>query len=89
MLVATASLFLVIGAIDAARAEDDRVTLYTALLRGDTFNCNAVNISRKTIHIAFAVLDASLLRSSYGSASGNHRDRNRGEAEATARAGKR
>jgi hypothetical protein len=59
MLVATASLFLVIGAIDAARAEDDRVTLYTALLRGDTFNCNAVNVGRKTLHIAFAVLDAN------------------------------
>jgi hypothetical protein len=57
MILATASLFLVSGAIDAARAEDDRVTLCTAPLRGDTFNCNAVNVSRKTLRIAFAVLD--------------------------------
>jgi predicted transcriptional regulator len=43
MMLATASLFLVSGAIDAARADDNRVTLYTAPLRADTFNCNAVN----------------------------------------------
>jgi hypothetical protein len=59
MMLATAGLFLVAGAIDAARADDDRdrVALYTAPLRGDTFNCNAVNVSDKTLQIAFAVLD--------------------------------
>jgi hypothetical protein len=57
MILATASLFLVSGAIDAARAEDNRVTLYTAPLRADTFNCNAVNVSQKTLRIGFAVLD--------------------------------
>jgi hypothetical protein len=59
MMLATASLFLGTGAIDAARADDDRdrVTLYTAPLRADTFNCNAVNVSDKTLQIAFAVLD--------------------------------
>ena len=58
MMLATASLFLAIGAIGAARADDNRVTLYTAPLgRGDTFNCNAVNVGQKTLHIAFAVLD--------------------------------
>jgi hypothetical protein len=34
------------GAIDA-RADDHRVALYTAPLRADTFNCNAVNVSRR------------------------------------------
>jgi hypothetical protein len=59
MMLATASLFLITGAIDAARADDerDRVTLYTAPLRADTFNCNAVNVSDKTLQIAFAVLN--------------------------------
>jgi hypothetical protein len=59
MMLATAGLFLVAGVIDAARAEDDRnrVTLYTAPLRADTFNCNAVNVGDKTVQIAFAVLD--------------------------------
>lgn len=59
MMLATASLVLATGAIDAARADDDKagVTLYTAPLRGDTFNCNAVNVSDETLQIAFAVLD--------------------------------
>jgi hypothetical protein len=57
MMLATASLFLVSAAIDAARADDNRVMLYTAPLRADTFNCNAVNVSQKTLRIAFAVLD--------------------------------
>jgi hypothetical protein len=56
-MLAIASLFLVTGAIDAARADDRRVTLYTAPLRGDTFNCNAVNVSQKTLHIGLAILD--------------------------------
>jgi hypothetical protein len=56
-LLAGVGLIFASGAIDAARADDHRVTLYTAPLRADTFNCNAVNISQKTLHIAFAVLD--------------------------------
>lgn len=56
VVLATASLFLVGEAIDAARADDHHVTLYTAPLRGDTFNCNAVNVSDKTLQIAFALV---------------------------------
>ena len=56
-MLAIASLFLVTGAIDAARADDRRVTLYTAPLRGDTFNCNAVNVSQKTLYVGLAILD--------------------------------
>jgi len=41
----------------AARADDRRVTLYTAPLRGDTFNCNAVNVSQKTLYVGLAILD--------------------------------
>src|SRR5215469_8047945 len=57
MMLATAGLFVLAGAIDLARAGDDRdrVALYTAPLRGDTFNCNAVNVSEKTLLISFAV----------------------------------
>jgi hypothetical protein len=43
--------------IDRAQADDRRVTLYTPPLRGDTFNCNAVNVSQKALQIAFAILD--------------------------------
>jgi hypothetical protein len=59
MMLATASLFLVSGAIDAARADDNRVTLYTSLLRGDGFNCNAVNVSHKTLQIRLALYDGN------------------------------
>jgi hypothetical protein len=56
VILATASLFLVCEAIDAARADDHHVTLYSAPLRGDTFNCNVVNVSNKTLQIAFALV---------------------------------
>ena len=44
-MLATAGIVLA-GAVNVTRADDDRdrVTLYTAPLRGDTFNCNAVNV---------------------------------------------
>ena len=57
VMLATTSLFFVVGVIDGAQADDRQVTLYTAPLRGDTFNCNAVNVSRKSLQIAFAILD--------------------------------
>ena len=57
MILATTSLFFVVGAIDGAQADDRRVTLYTAPLRGDTFNSNAVNVSQKSLQVAFAILD--------------------------------
>ena len=55
--------FLVVsGAIDAARADDrakdnDSVTLYTGRGLADRFGCSAVNVSDKTLSIAFAILD--------------------------------
>jgi hypothetical protein len=59
MLLVGVGLIIASEAITSARADNDRdrVTLYTAPLRGDTFNCNAVNVSDKTLQIAFAVLD--------------------------------
>jgi hypothetical protein len=48
------------GAMDAVRSEDKafpRVTLYTPLLRADSFNCNAVNVSHKTLQITLALYD--------------------------------
>ena len=61
-MLAVVCLLVVAGAIDAARAEDraegnQGVTLYTPFDNGTAFTCNAVNVSDKTLGIAFAVLD--------------------------------
>jgi hypothetical protein len=69
-MLATASLFLVTGAIDVTRADDDKagVTLFTPRGRADHFICGAVNVSNKTLGIAFAILgdDGKLLVPSSG-----------------------
>jgi hypothetical protein len=60
MMLATASVFLVAGAIDAAGADNNRhqgVALYTSRDRGDHLICSAVNVSDKKLGIAFAILD--------------------------------
>ena len=61
-VLAAICLFIVGGAIGAARADDradgDRgVTLYTAVDGGDHFECNAVNVSDKTLGISFAIIN--------------------------------
>jgi hypothetical protein len=45
------------GAIDAARADDHQVTLFTPAIRSGSFNCNALNISHKTLHITISIID--------------------------------
>ena len=45
------------GAIDAARADDDGVTLYTPAIRSGSFNCNALNVSQKTLNITISIID--------------------------------
>jgi hypothetical protein len=58
------TLFAVMGLVvasgAASSAEDNdtqqRVTLYTPPLAGDTFVCKAVNVSKRSLHIAFAIL---------------------------------
>ena len=45
------------GAVDAARADDDRVALYTPAIRSGSFNCNALNVSHKTLHIIISIID--------------------------------
>jgi hypothetical protein len=45
------------GAIDAARADDHHVTLFTPAIRSGSFNCNALNVSHKTLHITISIID--------------------------------
>ena len=45
------------GAIDAARADDHQVTLFTPAIRSGSFNCNALNVSHKTLHITISIID--------------------------------
>lgn len=45
------------GAIDAARADDHHVTLYTPAIRSGSFNCNALNVSHKTLQITISIID--------------------------------
>jgi hypothetical protein len=45
------------GAIDAARADDHRVTLYTPAIHSGSFNCNALNVSHKTLTITISMID--------------------------------
>jgi hypothetical protein len=65
-LIATVvGLLIASGAIASAQADDNRekATLFTPRLSGDHFVCSAVNVSHKTLRIAFAVLgvDGNLL----------------------------
>jgi hypothetical protein len=60
-MLAVGCLLIVSGAIDAARADDraeenQGVTLYTPVDRGDRLTCRAVNVSDKTLGITVAVL---------------------------------
>ena len=48
-LLAGVGLIVASGAIDTARADDHRVTLYTPAIRSGSFNCNALNVSHKTL----------------------------------------
>jgi len=60
MLLGGVGMIVASGAMDAVRSEEKafpRVTLYTPLLRADSFNCNAVNVSHKTLQIALALYD--------------------------------
>jgi hypothetical protein len=45
-------MVLVSGAIASAQADDDKrgVTLYTPPIRAGGFNCNALNVSHKTMN---------------------------------------
>jgi hypothetical protein len=45
------------GAIDAARADDHRVSLYTPAIHSGSFNCNALNVSHKTLTITISIID--------------------------------
>jgi hypothetical protein len=64
LALAAVCLFIVDGAIDAARAddrdkEDHGITLYTTRFRADHFICVAVNVSDKTLGISFAINDVN------------------------------
>jgi hypothetical protein len=56
-MFAAASLFVITGGIDVARADDDdSTTLYTAPIRAMGFHCDAVNVSRKTLYITISII---------------------------------
>ncbi len=58
-MFAAASLFVVTGGIDVARADDDHsTTLYTPPIRAMGFHCDAVNVSRKTLYITISIIGA-------------------------------
>jgi hypothetical protein len=58
-VLAVVGIFVISGAIAPAQADDDKrsVTLYTSALRATGFNCNAVNVSRKTLTITISIID--------------------------------
>ena len=56
-MLAMASLCVLSGTINPARADDDRsTTLYTGVIGSGLFHCNAVNVSRKTLLITISVI---------------------------------
>jgi len=71
MWLAGVGLIVASGAIAAAQADSDKksVTLFTPRDRGDHFICGAVNVSDKTLGVAFSLLgdDGGLLIPSTGS----------------------
>jgi hypothetical protein len=56
-LLAGVGLIVVSGAVDTARADDHRVTLYTPAIHSGSFNCNALNVSHKTLNITISIID--------------------------------
>jgi hypothetical protein len=70
MLLAGVGMIIASEAITSARADDGKagVTLFTPRGRADHFICGAVNVSNKTLGIAFAILgdDGKLLVPSSG-----------------------
>jgi hypothetical protein len=59
-MLAVAGLFIVCGAIESVRADDQEnqsVTLYTPVNIGDLHRCMAVNVSDKTLGIIVELID--------------------------------
>ena len=56
-LLAGVGLIVGSGAVDTARADDHRVTLYTPAIHSGSFNCNALNVSHKTLTITISMID--------------------------------
>ena len=58
-LVAAAGLFVGIGTMGSAHADNDsnRVTLYTSAIHTGVIACNAVNVSHKTLNITISIID--------------------------------
>jgi len=58
-IVAAAGLIAVTGASGTTQADSDKlsVTLYTSAIHTGVIACNAVNVSRKTLHITISIID--------------------------------
>ena len=57
VLLAGVGLIVASGAVDTSRADDHGVTLYTPAIRSGGFNCNALNVSHKTMNITISIID--------------------------------
>jgi hypothetical protein len=58
-ILAAAGLIVVTGATGTTQADSDKlsVTLYTSAIHTGVIACNAVNVSRKTLHITISIID--------------------------------
>jgi hypothetical protein len=61
-ILATAGLLIGTGTIEAAQADGDtnRIALYTSTIHTGVIACNAVNISKKTLHITISIFDGTM-----------------------------
>jgi hypothetical protein len=60
-ILAAAGLFVGIGTMGPARADNDsnRVTLYTSAIHTGVIACNAINVSKKKLTITILIIDAA------------------------------
>src|SRR5207245_2110159 len=60
-IFAAAGLFVAIGTMGTARADNDsnKVTLYTSAIHTGVIACNAINVSKKKLTITISIIDAA------------------------------
>ena len=61
-ILAAAGLFVGIGTMGPARADNDsnRVTLYTSAIHTGVIACNAINVSKRTLNITISIFDGTM-----------------------------
>jgi len=60
--ILAAGLLIVTGTMGTAQADNDtnRVTLYTSAIHTGVIACNAINVSKKTLHITISIFDGTM-----------------------------